>query len=55
MDITVYISRFLYRIRYQLLFGSMLVTLLVAYFTQDLYGKHKYIYGHRFILRIKRG
>ena len=36
MDITVYISRFLYRIRYQLLFGSMLVTLLVAYFTQFL-------------------
>lgn len=36
MDITVYISRFLYRIRYQLLIGSMTVALLVAYFSQFL-------------------
>lgn len=34
MDITLYISRFLYRIRYQLIFGSIIVTALVAYFTQ---------------------
>lgn len=36
MDIPLFISRFLYRIRYQLLFGSLAVTLLVAYFSQFL-------------------
>lgn len=36
MNIPLFISRFLYRIRYQLLFGSLAVTLLVAYFTQFL-------------------
>lgn len=36
MDITLYISRFLYRIRYQIFFGSLIVTALVAYFTQFL-------------------
>lgn len=36
MDITLYISRFLYRIRYQILFGSLIVTALVGYFTQFL-------------------
>ena len=34
MDITLYISRFLYRIRYQLIVGTFIVTALVAYFTQ---------------------
>lgn len=36
MDITLYISRFLYRIRHQVIFGSLAVTLLVGYFTQFL-------------------
>ena len=36
MDITLYISRCLYRIRYQIFFGSLIVTALVAYFTQFL-------------------
>ncbi|WP_102408643.1 GumC family protein [Parabacteroides bouchesdurhonensis] len=36
MDITLYISRFLYRIRYQLLYGSLVVTVLVMYFSQFL-------------------
>ena len=34
MDISLFKSRFLYRNRYQLLFGSLIVTILVAYFTQ---------------------
>lgn len=34
MDMTLYISRFLYRIRYQLIVGTFIVTALVAYFTQ---------------------
>lgn len=34
MDITLYISRFLYRIRYQLIFGALIITALVAYFSQ---------------------
>ena len=36
MDITLYISRFLYRIRKPLFFGTILTTALVAYFTQFL-------------------
>lgn len=36
MDITLYISRFLYRIRYQLIFGTFIITALVIYFTQFL-------------------
>lgn len=36
MDITLFIARFLYRIRYQILLGSIFVTALVAYFTQFL-------------------
>lgn len=36
MDITLYISRFLYRIRYQIILGGFIVTALVAYFTQFL-------------------
>lgn len=36
MNIPLFISRFLYRIRYQLIFGSIIVTALVAYFTQFL-------------------
>ncbi len=36
MDITKFITQFLYRIRYRLLWGSLLVTLLVIYFTQFL-------------------
>ena len=30
MDITLYISRFLYRIRHQLIFGTLIVTALVV-------------------------
>lgn len=36
MDITLYISRFIYRIRYQIIIGSLVVAGLVAYFTQFL-------------------
>jgi uncharacterized protein involved in exopolysaccharide biosynthesis len=36
MDIALFISRFLYRNRYHLLLGSLIVTILVAYFTQFL-------------------
>ncbi len=36
MDITLFIARFLYRIRYQMILGGLLVTALVAYFTQFL-------------------
>lgn len=36
MDISLFISRFLYRNRYLFLIGSSIVTLLVAYFTQFL-------------------
>ncbi len=35
MDITLYISRFLYRIRHQLIFGTLIVTALVAYFSHS--------------------
>ncbi|MDL2221168.1 hypothetical protein LJC35_01285 [Parabacteroides sp. OttesenSCG-928-N08] len=36
MDITLFISRFLYRIRYQIILGSIAVAALVAYFSQFL-------------------
>lgn len=36
MDIPLFISRFLYRNRYKLLIGSVVVTIIVAYFTQFL-------------------
>ncbi len=36
MDITLFISRFLYRIRYQIILGSLIVTALVAYFSKFL-------------------
>ncbi len=36
MDITLFISRFLYRIRYQIILGSIVITALVAYFSQFL-------------------
>lgn len=36
MDITLYISRFLYHIRYQMIFGSLIVTALFVYFSQFL-------------------
>lgn len=36
MDITLFISRFLYRIRYQIILGSLVVTALVAYFSKFL-------------------
>lgn len=36
MNISLFISRFIYRIRYRLLIGSIVVTCLVAYFTQFL-------------------
>lgn len=39
-NVSLFISRFLYRIRYQLIFGSVIVTLLVAYFTQFLPKKY---------------
>ncbi len=34
MDIILYISRFFYRIRHQLVFGTLIITILVAYFSQ---------------------
>lgn len=34
MNISLYISRFIHRIRYQIFFGSLVVSSLVAYFTQ---------------------
>lgn len=40
MDITLYISRFLHRIRYQLILGALVVTALVAYFTQFMQKKY---------------
>lgn len=36
MDILLFISQFLYRIRYWLLWGTLFVTGLVIYFTQFL-------------------
>lgn len=40
MDITLYISRFIYRIRHQLVFGTLIITALVAYFNQFLEKKY---------------
>ena len=40
MDITLYISRFIYRIRHQLVFGTLIITALVAYFSQFLEKKY---------------
>lgn len=40
MDITLYISRFIYRIRHQLVFGTRIITALVAYFSQFLEKKY---------------
>lgn len=40
MDITLYISRFIYRIRHQLVFGTLTITALVAYFSQFLEKKY---------------
>lgn len=40
MNTSLFISRFLYRIRYQLIFGSLIVVLLVAYFVQFLPKKY---------------
>ena len=36
MDVIQFISLFLYRIRYRMLWGSLIVTALVIYFTQFL-------------------
>lgn len=36
MDIILFLSQFLYRIRYRMLWGSLIVTALVIYFTQFL-------------------
>ena len=36
MDVIQFIPQFLYRIRYRLLWGSLIVTALVIYFTQFL-------------------
>lgn len=41
MDITLFIARFLYRIRYQIILGSIVVTALVGYFTQFLSKSYK--------------
>ena len=50
MDITLYISRFLHRIRYQLILGALVVTAFVAYFTQfmqkKIYREYVYLYRH---------
>ena len=40
MDITLDISRFIYRIRLQLVFGTLIITALVAYFSQFLEKKY---------------
>lgn len=40
MDITLYISRFISRIRHQLVFGTLIITALVAYFSQFLEKKY---------------
>lgn len=40
MDITLYISRFIYRIWHQLVFGTLIITALVAYFSQFLEKKY---------------
>ena len=40
MDITLYIWRFIYRIRHQLVFGTLIITALVAYFSQFLEKKY---------------
>ena len=40
MDITLYISRFIYRIRHQLVFGTLIITALVAYYSQFLEKKY---------------
>lgn len=40
MDITLYISRFIYRIRHQLVFGTLIITALVAYFSQFFQKKY---------------
>ena len=40
MDITLYISRFIYRIRHQLVFGTLIITALDAYFSQFLEKKY---------------
>lgn len=40
MDITLYISRFIHRIRHQLVFGTLIITALVAYFSQFLEKKY---------------
>lgn len=40
MDITLYISHFIYRIRHQLVFGTLIITALVAYFSQFLEKKY---------------
>lgn len=40
MDITLYISRFRWRIRHQLVFGTLIITALVAYFSQFLEKKY---------------
>lgn len=40
MDITLYISRFIVGIRHQLVFGTLIITALVAYFSQFLEKKY---------------
>jgi len=40
MDIALYIMRFLYRIKYQVLIGSILIATIVAYFTQFMPKKY---------------
>ena len=45
MDIVQFISQFFYRIRYWLLWGSLIVTALVIYFTQFLPFKYSSIYA----------
>ena len=40
MNVPLYIVRFLHRIRYQMIFGSLIVTALVAYFSQFIQKKY---------------
>ena len=57
MDIVQFISQFFYRIRYWLLWGSLIVTALVIYFTQFLpfkYTVNSSIYAEKgFILQFR--
>ena len=45
MNVPLYIVRFLHRIRYQMIFGSLIVTALVAYFSQFIFEKQSFFFN----------